>query len=116
MQRETDLERLRYPIGRFSARAGLSPLEIRQLIDDLAALPRDLHGRGADVEGSLILLEAVHRRWAFLLRSLELEDFARTFRHPETGVVTLERSLQLYAWHGRHHWAHVTHLQQRGER
>jgi hypothetical protein len=70
-------------------------------------------GRGADVEGSLLLLEAVHRRWTSLLRSLTPGDFVRSFRHPEAGVVTLERNLQLYAWHGRHHLAHMTRLLER---
>jgi hypothetical protein len=47
-------------------------------------------GRDEDVEGSLLLLEAAHRRWTRLLRALGPEDFARTFGHPEAGVVTLE--------------------------
>jgi len=48
-----------------------------------------------------------------LLKSMKPEDFARTFRHPEMGVVKLERNLALYAWHGRHHVAHVTSLRER---
>lgn len=70
-------------------------------------------GRGADIEGSLLLLEAVHRRWVSLLRALAPAEYARTFRHPEMGLVTLEQSLQLYVWHGRHHLAHVTRLCER---
>ncbi len=64
-------------------------------------------GRSHDVEGSLLLLDAVHHRWASLLRLMKPEDFARTYRHPETGVGALERSLQQYVWHGRHHLAHL---------
>jgi uncharacterized damage-inducible protein DinB len=59
---------------------------------------------------SLDLLDSLHERWARLLRSLEEQDFARTFRHPDHGVRTLDWMLFLYAWHGRHHTAHVTEL------
>ncbi len=72
-------------------------------------------GQGADVEGSLLLLESVHRRWTVLLRSLDRDHFARTFHHPVSGLVTLERSLQMYVWHGRHHLAHVTSVHASGE-
>jgi uncharacterized damage-inducible protein DinB len=173
MQRDADLENLRYPTGRFHARAHLSATEIERLIDDLATLPGDVRaavsslsdeqldtpyrpqgwtvrqvvhhlpdshmngyirfklalteeeptikgydeaawaelpdGRGPDIELSLRLIEAVHQRWTVLLRSLDPSHLARTLRHPKSGVVTLERMLQLYVWHGRHHLAHVTH-------
>lgn len=69
--------------------------------------------RTAPVEVSLALLESLHRRWVLLLKSLTAADFARTFRHPELGVVTLDKNLCLYAWHGRHHVAHVTSLRER---
>lgn len=69
--------------------------------------------RTAPVEISLALVESLHDRWVRLLRSLRTADFARTFRHPELGVVTLDRNLALYAWHGRHHVAHITSLRER---
>jgi uncharacterized damage-inducible protein DinB len=69
--------------------------------------------RTAPAELSLSLLEPLHRRFVLLLRSLRAEDFARTFRHPEMGVVTLDKLLGLYAWHGRHHIAHATSLRDR---
>ena len=69
--------------------------------------------RSTPVEVSLALLEAVHHRWVILLRSLGPEDFARTFNHPEHGPMTLDSLLALYAWHGRHHVAHVTALRER---
>jgi hypothetical protein len=65
------------------------------------------------VATSLALLDAVHERWVAFLRSLGEADWARTFRHPELGVVPLEKNLALYAWHGRHHVAHVTALRER---
>src|SRR5712691_3064373 len=65
------------------------------------------------IEVSLMLLEALHTRWMRLLGSLAAAGWKRTFRHPELGVVSLEKNLALYAWHGRHHVAHVTSLRVR---
>jgi len=64
-------------------------------------------------ELSLLLLESLHRRWVVLLRSLKPEDLARTYTHPESGLVRLDRNLGLYAWHGKHHVAHITSLRER---
>jgi hypothetical protein len=58
-------------------------------------------------EVSLVLLAALHQRWVGFLRTLRPDDWNRTFRHPEIGLVTLDRNLGLYAWHGRHHTAHL---------
>lgn len=66
-----------------------------------------------EIEVSLNLLEMLHKRWVVFLRSLREQDFQRQFRHPELGLVTLERNLTLYAWHGRHHTAHITSLRNR---
>lgn len=172
-----ELERLRYPIGRFAPRGALSRVERDAMIDDIARLPADLRAAveglddaqldtpyrpggwtvrqvvhhvpdshinsyvrfklavteaepailaydenawagladatGDDVEGSLLLLETLHRRWTHFLRSLSDADFERAFLHPESGRVTLATNLQLYAWHGRHHLAHITRLRER---
>jgi hypothetical protein len=174
---DVELEQLRYPIGRFRPRSGLSAAERRALVDDMAALPADLRaavadlsseqlatpyrpggwmarqvvhhlpdshlsgylrfklavtadeptivvydqaawagladGRGEDVETSLALLEMLHRRWVRFLRSLDATQFDRAYRHPEEGRVALDTSLQLYAWHGRHHLAHIAGLRRR---
>lgn len=69
--------------------------------------------RTASAGISLALLDGLHHRWTMLLRSMRAEDFARKFTHPEHGKITLERLLGLYAWHGRHHTAHVTELRAR---
>jgi len=66
--------------------------------------------KATPVEVSLTLLDSLHNRWVRLLRSLNHEDWKRTFRHPEIGPMTLEKALALYAWHGRHHVAHITEL------
>jgi hypothetical protein len=68
---------------------------------------------GMDPEASLKILDGVHARMTALLRSMKPEDFARTFRHPERGQVTLDYNLQIYAWHGRHHTAQITGLRAR---
>lgn len=62
------------------------------------------------IEVSLSLLESLHERWVTLLRSLSEEELNRVFRHPEIGPVRLEQNIALYAWHGRHHIAHITNL------
>ncbi|GAC1434061.1 MAG: bacillithiol transferase BstA [Terriglobales bacterium] len=78
----------------------------------------DLWSRLPDVEStpletSLSMLDSLHSRWVLLLRSLKPEDWKRTFRHPEQGVVPLEKNLALYSWHGRHHVAHITELRKK---
>ena len=65
------------------------------------------------VEVSLTLLEALHGRWVTLLRAMTPQQFARTIKHPEWGTPSLDAMLALYAWHGRHHTAHVTALRER---
>lgn len=65
------------------------------------------------VEVSLTLLEALHFRWVELLSAMKPEDFARPLEHPELGTLTLDALLNVYAWHGRHHVAHVTALRER---
>ena len=67
----------------------------------------------APVDVSLKIIEGVHARWAALLDAMTDEDFKREFIHPETGTWSLEDVLALYAWHSRHHTAHITELRKR---
>jgi hypothetical protein len=62
---------------------------------------------------SLSMLEALHRRWVILLRSFRPAQFDLKFTHPELGLMSLDKTLALYAWHGRHHTAHITALRNR---
>lgn len=62
---------------------------------------------------SLNLLDAIHYRWVRLLRSLDDEQWQRVFVHPDNGRTSLLHALGLYAWHGKHHLAHVTNLSRR---
>ena len=166
-----DLEKLRYPIGRFEPPSRIDRDQIGRWISDIEALPADLRrtvrgltdtqlntpyrpggwtirqvihhlpdshinsfirfklaltenrpeikpyfeDRWAElpdysmtpVSASLDLLEGLHQRWVALLRSLTRQDLERTFIHPESGLVKLPETIGSYAWHGRHHLAHI---------
>jgi uncharacterized damage-inducible protein DinB len=69
--------------------------------------------KSTPIEVSLTLLDSLHDRWVRLLRSLHADDWKKTFRHPALGPMTLEKTLALYAWHGKHHVAHITELRKR---
>jgi hypothetical protein len=67
----------------------------------------------APIEPSLALLESLHYRWVLFLKSLSAAAYARKIKHPELGEVVLDKYLAMYAWHGRHHVAHITSLRER---
>jgi hypothetical protein len=69
-----------------------------------AELPEAKTGK---VDMSLNLLEALHRRWVAFLRLLPDAAFGRAFVHPEWNRITIAETLALYAWHSRHHAAHI---------
>jgi hypothetical protein len=69
--------------------------------------------RGQDIGLSLMLLQGLHARWSALLSSLTAEQLDRTFLHPESGAQKLDRTLQTYAWHSKHHVVHITRLRER---
>ena len=174
---ESDIERLRYPIGKFTGKDAYTSEDVAQFISRIESLPAKMEaavkGLTADqlntpyreggwtvrqvvhhipdshlnayiryklaltedeptikpyaedrwaqladtqatpVEVSLAMLDSLHNRWVHLLRSLQPDDWKRAFRHPELGLVSLEKNLALYAWHGRHHVAHITSLRER---
>ena len=69
-----------------------------------AEFPEAKHG---PVEVSLALLDALHRRWVAFLRALPESEFGRTFQHKEWGGMTVDEAMAMYAWHSRHHAAHI---------
>jgi uncharacterized damage-inducible protein DinB len=69
--------------------------------------------RQAPVNISLALVESLHERWMLMLREFTETQWQRTFRHPTLGPMSLEKTLALYSWHGRHHVAHVTSLREK---
>jgi len=147
-----DLDRLRYPIGRFHPPAvPLSPETRQRLIDEIAAataaLREAVEGLSeAELDtpyrpGGWTVRQVVHHvpdshlnsyvrfklattedhptirtyeegAWTGWLRTLGTDDWTRTLEHPEIGTLTLDQLLALYAWHGRHHVAHITSLRE----
>ncbi|MDB5007703.1 MAG: metal-dependent hydrolase [Mucilaginibacter sp.] len=61
------------------------------------------------VESSLKILEGIHLHWVTLLESFTEDEWNRAFLHPASGdTMELKKALALYAWHCKHHLAHVT--------
>lgn len=65
------------------------------------------------LEVSLKIIEGVHSRLVFMLKSLTDEQFKRKLIHPDSGEWTIEKMLGLYDWHSKHHTAHITRLRER---
>jgi uncharacterized damage-inducible protein DinB len=74
----------------------------------------ELHdARTAPIDISLRLLEGLHARWAILLRSLTGDQWQRGYEHSDNGRQSLAEAVALYAWHSRHHTAHIVELRKR---
>lgn len=65
------------------------------------------------VDVSLGIIDGVHARLVDLLRGLSEDQLQKEFLHPETGPWTIERATALYAWHSKHHTAHITSTRDR---
>ncbi len=62
----------------------------------------------AAISDSLMILQGLHRRWTYLLNTMQENDFKRTYVHPEYGqTYSLDQVTGTYAWHCSHHLAHV---------
>jgi uncharacterized damage-inducible protein DinB len=72
-----------------------------------------LHDSAAPAGWSVALVDNLHARWVVMLESLEDEQWERGVKHPENGPMSVELATQLYAWHSRHHLAHITRLRER---
>ncbi len=79
---------------------------IRPYKEDLwAELPDTLD---YDLKESLLMLKSLHKRWVFLLKKMNSNDFTKTFIHPEGNeILSLEVNLCIYAWHCQHHLQHI---------
>ena len=63
---------------------------------------------------SLTLLHALHVRWLEILKNMSGSDLEKTVIHPEhKKEMTIWELLGMYAWHGKHHVAHITGLRER---
>ena len=67
---------------------------------------------GAPIGWSLDLIESLHARWVMMLDSLTNEEWKRGVNHPENGPMTIEYATLVYAWHSKHHVAHITTLRE----
>lgn len=73
----------------------------------------DLPDAKLPVDASLAIIDGVHWRLVEILRNLSEKEFQKEFIHPETGPWTIEGATALYAWHSRHHTAHITGTRER---
>ncbi len=73
----------------------------------------ELPDAAAPIEGSMALLERLHERWVYLWQRLADPDWVRRLRHPDLGEMRVDELLAFYAWHGKHHVAHITRLRAR---
>ncbi len=63
------------------------------------------------VHVSIQLLSSMHARWVHLFRALlQTDELEKELQHPENGIQSIQMLIGLYAWHGRHHLAHITNL------
>jgi hypothetical protein len=69
--------------------------------------------RGGAIEPSLKILEGIHARTVLFFESLAPQDWTRKFFHPERGVLIIQDILPAFAWHSRHHTAHITEMRRR---
>jgi hypothetical protein len=70
----------------------------------------ELPDRLMPIEWSLDIIEGVHARWVSLLEAMTDEQWQRNWNHTERGIQRLDMVMMLYAWHSRHHVAHITRL------
>jgi hypothetical protein len=174
---DTDIEKLKYPIGSYTSRNDISADDVKKYIETIEALPERLRkevkgfteeqlrtqyreggwtvkqivhhlpdshlnaysrmkqmitedeptakpydetkwaeledAKNAPIEISLNLLEALHKRWVIFLRSLTPVQMKRKLNHPELGEKIMDDYIGLYAWHCKHHLAHIIELKKR---
>jgi uncharacterized damage-inducible protein DinB len=98
---------IRFKLGFTEENVTIKPYE-----EKLWAMTADV--KNLPVNISITLLYALHRRWHEFLKHFSQADWERTLYHPEyKKEFTLWSLLGLYAWHGRHHTAHITALRER---
>jgi hypothetical protein len=69
--------------------------------------------RSMAIDGSLAIVHSVHARFVHQLRMLTPDQFSRTLRHPMWGVIPVDELIEICAWHGKHHVAHIRGLRKR---
>ena len=85
---------------------------IKPYAEEIWAETADVHKLPVNI--SITLLYALHQCWHEFLVSFTDNDWRKTVFHPEhKKEITLWHLLGMYAWHGRHHTAHITRLRER---
>ena len=100
---------IRFKLGLAEDNPTITPYEENDwaVMDDVYSVP---------INVSITLLHALHLRWHAVLKGITEEQFTRTIFHPQQNrSMTLWFLLGLYAWHGKHHVAHITSLRQRNK-
>jgi len=63
------------------------------------------------IQLSLNNLKALHAKWVYLLKNLSENELQRVFIHPDGDEkVSLNQNIGIYAWHCKHHFAHIENL------
>lgn len=95
----------------------------RTLTEERPSIPgHDVNGwaelmdaKTGDIGASLALFDSLQERFANLLWTMDEVDFRRKYRRTDGSERDLATTLGIYAWHGRHHAAHITHLKEKME-
>jgi uncharacterized damage-inducible protein DinB len=99
---------IRFKLGMTEDNPTIKPYEEKAWADleDVRQLPVNI---------SITLLFALHERWTTFLRSIPDDAWeSRSVVHPEYGQqMSLWYLLGMYAWHSRHHVAHITSLREK---
>jgi hypothetical protein len=138
----SNLEKLRYPIEKFTAPQSYSKTYLSEKVSEIAAFPEILKKEVAHLtaeqldtcyrEGGWTIRQVIHHcaeshmncyirikwtltdRLAYIMNNLSETDLEKTFIHPENGnEFPLNEIIGTYAWHGNHHLAHITELKKR---
>ncbi|HEV9037484.1 MAG TPA: putative metal-dependent hydrolase [Puia sp.] len=99
----------RFKLGLTEDNVTIRPYEEKAwaVLDDVEAVP---------INVSITLLHALHTRWHAAIADLEPDQWEKVLIHPEyKKEMTLWYLLGMYAWHGRHHVAHITSLRERNK-
>jgi hypothetical protein len=63
---------------------------------------------------SVTILHGLHRRLVVLLEHMQQADWERTYYHPEHNRnFPVWEMVAMYAWHSKHHTAHIQQLRER---
>jgi radical SAM superfamily enzyme YgiQ (UPF0313 family) len=67
--------------------------------------------KSAPIKLSLDSIKALHAKWTYFLKGLQMSDLEQIFIHPEGNEeVSLKENIGIYAWHSNHHYAHIEEL------